>query len=66
MIRLLPMTAIDPDLRAISTTCAYCGVGCGVLATPDGAALRFQAIPNIQPISAGCARRDRRWARRLV
>src|SRR6476619_5257021 len=30
------MTAIDPDLRAISTTCAYCGVGCGSLATPDG------------------------------
>ena len=30
------MTAIDPDLRAISTTCAYCGVGCGILATPDG------------------------------
>src|SRR5256712_1778657 len=30
------MTAIDPDLRAISLTCAYCGVGCGILATPDG------------------------------
>src|SRR5881394_1582297 len=30
------MTAIDPDLRAVKTTCAYCGVGCGVLATPDG------------------------------
>src|SRR3954466_10288823 len=30
------MTAIDPDLRAIRTTCAYCGVGCGILATPDG------------------------------
>src|SRR4051794_29742215 len=30
------MTAIDPGLRAISTTCAYCGVGCGILATPDG------------------------------
>jgi assimilatory nitrate reductase catalytic subunit len=30
------MTAIDPDLRATRTTCAYCGVGCGVLATPDG------------------------------
>jgi assimilatory nitrate reductase catalytic subunit len=30
------MTAIDPTLRAISTTCPYCGVGCGVLATPDG------------------------------
>ena len=30
------MTAIDPALRAVSTTCPYCGVGCGVLATPDG------------------------------
>jgi assimilatory nitrate reductase catalytic subunit len=30
------MTAADPTLRAVSTTCAYCGVGCGVLATPDG------------------------------
>ncbi len=30
------MSIVDPDLRAISTTCAYCGVGCGILATPDG------------------------------
>ena len=30
------MTAIDPALRATRTTCPYCGVGCGVLATPDG------------------------------
>src|SRR5579871_2277540 len=30
------MTAIDQTLRTISTTCPYCGVGCGVLATPDG------------------------------
>jgi assimilatory nitrate reductase catalytic subunit len=30
------MTAVDPSLRATSTTCPYCGVGCGVLATPDG------------------------------
>jgi assimilatory nitrate reductase catalytic subunit len=30
------MTAIDPDLSATRTTCAYCGVGCGILATPDG------------------------------
>jgi assimilatory nitrate reductase catalytic subunit len=30
------MTIFDPDLRAVKTTCAYCGVGCGVLATPDG------------------------------
>jgi assimilatory nitrate reductase catalytic subunit len=29
------MTAIDPHLRATRTTCPYCGVGCGVLATPD-------------------------------
>src|SRR5580765_8114850 len=30
------MTAVDPYLRATKTTCAYCGVGCGILATPDG------------------------------
>src|SRR6202166_3120745 len=29
------MTMIDPALRATRTTCPYCGVGCGVLATPD-------------------------------
>ena len=28
------MTALEPG--ATRTTCAYCGVGCGVLATPDG------------------------------
>jgi assimilatory nitrate reductase catalytic subunit len=33
---MLPMTAIDPTLRTTRTTCPYCGVGCGVLATPDG------------------------------
>ena len=36
MIGITEMTAVDPHLRAISTTCAYCGVGCGVLAAPDG------------------------------
>ncbi len=30
------MTAINPTLRTTRTTCPYCGVGCGVLATPDG------------------------------
>jgi len=30
------MTSVDPDLRATRTICPYCGVGCGVLATPDG------------------------------
>src|SRR5713101_6429468 len=29
------MTVVDPSLRATRTTCPYCGVGCGVLATPD-------------------------------
>ena len=29
------MTSVDPKLRATKTTCPYCGVGCGVLATPD-------------------------------
>src|ERR1700710_3198589 len=26
---------VDPVLRTTRTTCPYCGVGCGVLATPD-------------------------------
>jgi assimilatory nitrate reductase catalytic subunit len=30
------MTAVDAALRAVGTACPYCGVGCGVLATPDG------------------------------
>jgi assimilatory nitrate reductase catalytic subunit len=30
------VTMVDPALRATRTTCPYCGVGCGVLATPDG------------------------------
>ncbi len=29
------MTAVDPALRVTRTACPYCGVGCGVLATPD-------------------------------
>jgi assimilatory nitrate reductase catalytic subunit len=33
---IVQMTIVDPKLGAISTTCPYCGVGCGVLATPDG------------------------------
>src|ERR1700756_1085914 len=30
------MSVVDSTLRATPTTCPYCGVGCGVLATPDG------------------------------
>jgi assimilatory nitrate reductase catalytic subunit len=29
------MTAVDPALRTTRTTCPYCGVGCGILATPE-------------------------------
>jgi assimilatory nitrate reductase catalytic subunit len=29
------MTAVDLTLRATRTTCPYCGVGCGILTTPD-------------------------------
>src|SRR6202790_3707942 len=32
----MQMTAVDPATGATRTTCPYCGVGCGVLATPDG------------------------------
>ncbi|MEH2508979.1 assimilatory nitrate reductase catalytic subunit [Nitrobacteraceae bacterium AZCC 1564] len=30
------MTTLDPALKTTRTTCPYCGVGCGVLATPNG------------------------------
>lgn len=30
------MTTVDTKLRTVRTACPYCGVGCGVLATPDG------------------------------
>ena len=30
------MTVVDPALKTVRTACPYCGVGCGVLATPDG------------------------------
>src|ERR1035441_3573916 len=29
------MTVVDPTLRPTRTTCPYCGVGCGILATPN-------------------------------
>ncbi len=30
------MSAMVPHPAAVRTTCPYCGVGCGVLAAPDG------------------------------
>ena len=57
------MTAAPEQAREVRTTCPYCGVGCGVLAeAADGRrGRRSRATPTIRPISAGCARRARRW-----
>jgi assimilatory nitrate reductase catalytic subunit len=47
------MTAIDPALRTTRTTCPYCGVGCGVLATPSGdGAVAIAGDPS-HPANAG-------------
>ena len=46
----------------IRTTCPYCGVGCGAASPPRTA--RSSATRIIPPITAGCARRARRSARR--
>ena len=50
----------------VRTTCPYCGVGCGVLATPDGkGGAAINGDPQITPPTpAACAPRARRWARR--
>ncbi|WP_232630895.1 nitrate reductase [Methylobacterium sp. Leaf118] len=32
----MTLPATDPATPVVKTTCPYCGVGCGVLATPDG------------------------------
>jgi assimilatory nitrate reductase catalytic subunit len=53
---------MDGALRvATRTTCPYCGVGCGVLAAPDGTVRGDPAHPAN---AAGCAARAPRWARR--
>ena len=60
------MNAPSPAPPAVRTTCPYCGVGCGVLAKPDGrgGADDRRRSRRIRRISAGCARRARRSARR--
>ena len=61
----MPDEPPDPLPPAVRTTCPYCGVGCGVLARPDGrGGAMIAAIPSIRPISAASARRARRSARR--
>ena len=63
MARRHAARACTGDVR---TTCPYCGVGCGVLATPDGVggAVIARRSASIRPTSAGCAPRARRSARR--
>ncbi len=40
-------------MSAIRTTCAYCGVGCGILATPTGArTVEIKGDPD-HPANAG-------------
>ncbi len=53
-------------MSAIRTTCAYCGVGCGIAATRHRRARgrRSPAIPSIPPIAASSAPRARISARR--
>ena len=59
------MNAPSPQPPAVRTTCPYCGVGCGVLAQPDGyGGAASPAIRTIPPISAASAPRARRSARR--
>lgn len=33
---MISMNALSPNAPTVRTTCPYCGVGCGVLAAPDG------------------------------
>src|SRR5712671_6013535 len=40
------MTALDPALCATRTTCPYCGVGCGILATPEAGGAAISGDPE--------------------
>ena len=41
------------QVTGVKTTCAYCGVGCGVVATPDGAGGAAIAGDKTHPANAG-------------
>jgi sulfite reductase (NADPH) flavoprotein alpha-component len=51
-------------MTTVRTTCPYCGVGCGVLATPDGDGARIAGDPDHPANFGRCAPRARRSARR--
>ena len=40
------MNAPSPQLAPVKTTCPYCGVGCGILAKPDGHGGAIIAVQN--------------------
>ena len=47
------MTTVDPKLRTVRTACPYCGVGCGVLATPDGSGGAAISGDPVHPANLG-------------
>src|SRR5260221_10292600 len=47
------MTAVDPALRATRTTCPYCGVGCGILATSDNSGGAAISVDPEHPANFG-------------
>jgi assimilatory nitrate reductase catalytic subunit len=47
------MNALSPHPPAVRTTCPYCGVGCGVLAQPDGRGGAAIAGDPSHPANAG-------------
>ena len=47
------MNALPPHPPAVRTTCPYCGVGCGVLAAPDGHGGATIAGDPVHPANSG-------------
>ena len=65
VMETIDASSATPAASPTKTTCPYCGVGCGVLATPDrDGGAKTPEIPIIPRISAGCTPRVRRWAKR--
>jgi assimilatory nitrate reductase catalytic subunit len=50
---LMNAHAPTPQIASVRTTCAYCGVGCGVIASPDGAGGAAIGGDEAHPANAG-------------
>ena len=59
-----PTVVAAAELAPVRTTCPYCGVGCGVLATPDGLGGVSIAGDPDHPVEFRSAVLERRGARR--